>query len=186
MGWTTSRLMAFTELVGNVLVTMPSHATHSLSTIGDNTMASFQVFKDIDKGEQCWHWRLLVNGSNVAESKDPKFRDEILAFTKKSRKEMAGASVYDQAEATEGKSRIEYHSNENEDDMCEWCCKSDGDEVIAIGKTEVPKEDAISNLEDIFSNVGDADITWEDERDDPANQAKADDRTVTKGIPGSY
>ncbi len=146
-------------------------------------MASFQIFKDEGKGEECWHWRWLVDGINVAESKDPKFKSDILAFTKESREEIARASVHDQAEATEGKSRIEYHSNE--DDMCEWCFKSDDDEVRAIGKTEVPESDVISNLKDICSDVKDADITWEDERDDPANQAKADDTTVPKGIPGS-
>lgn len=67
-------------------------------------------------------------------------------------------------------------------------CAADSDTDAlsgALNLLNVSESGEGKHLEDICKEMKEAEITWENEKDDPAHQSKNDDSTETKGIPGS-
>lgn len=106
----------------------------------------FEIYKQEDQGEKCWHWRLVnEDGKTIIRSKEPSFKGTIIPAIKKIRQEGQIALVRE-GEELEGDSE---------------------------------------GLEEICAGIGEIKIIWQNPKDDPVYQEKHDDRTKTKGIPGS-
>lgn len=106
----------------------------------------FEIYKQEDQGEKCWHWRLVnEEEETVTCSKEPSYKGAIVASVKRIREE---------------------------------------GQIAVVREGEEP-EGGIEVLEKICTEIDEIKITWENPEDDPAHQEKHDDRTETKGIPGS-
>ncbi len=146
-------------------------------------MAKFEIFQVPDRGEQCWYWRLWVENNPVAKSENSLLKEEIVDSIKKLREEISNFQIFQKSDYEENKVGFEYYCEGSDD--CQWYLRGNGGEIIATGETNESLKDVESNLENIRNKVKDAQITWENEVDDPAHQAKDDDTTETKGVPGS-
>ncbi len=143
-------------------------------------MAIFQIHRNQNSGERCWCWRLLAeNGTIIAESNNLFIKADIVNPIKQIIGESQNYPILEQAESKESVSRCEYHQKEGK-----WYLKTEKNEIIATGEIDV-SADAKNALKNILKEIKDAKITWENEEDDPAYQAKNDDSTTTKGAPGS-
>lgn len=48
----------------------------------------FEIYKQEDQGEKCWHWRLVnEEEGTITRSKEPSFKGEIIAYVKRIRQE---------------------------------------------------------------------------------------------------
>lgn len=150
-------------------------------------MPKYQIYKSENQGEQCWHWRFIGNGGEIiANSDKPFFKGDIIASVKRIRQETPEASIKENGSSgNQGEGfQFEYHKNDK-DKQWNWHLLDGNHKIVAVGKV-LDLENSIERyLEDIRKEMGDAKITWEDPKDDPDCQAKHDDQTETKGIPGS-
>ena len=142
-----------------------------VTIIEDRTMSKFQIYRGPNGGEQCWCWRLLAgNDRIIADGANPFLKGDIRNSIKGIRAVADG---------------LDSQRFEIAGDGISWHLKDDQGETIAIGKIDVSGTDRENYLEDLCKEIKDAEITWENEADDPAHQAKDDDTTPTKGVPGS-
>ncbi len=141
----------------------------------------YLIYKSEDQGEECLRWRLEDDeGTVIAESEESFLKGSIVPSIKRIREEASKAPVWkDESQDDQDKGyRFEYSSNQ-----CTWRLRAGNHETMAIG--HVSDIDIEFALENIKSIMGCAEIGWDTPEDDPAHQAKVDDRTETKGIPGS-
>lgn len=150
-------------------------------------MPKYEIFKSKGEGEQCWRWRLMDdNGKVIVRSEEAFVKSNCLASLKRIRQEIATSPVW-KDESPEDREKgfpFEYFQN-NVDGK--WYCRLHvgNHETMAVDEG-FSSEDAIkTTLEKLKKEMRDAKITWENPEDDPAYQEKHDDRTETKGIPGS-
>ncbi len=150
-------------------------------------MSEYQINKLEGQGEQCWHWRLRDNdGEVIAHSERLSFKGNIVASIKRIREDVLGAPIgkNKDLENQDKGYRFEYRKSE-ERDHWDWCLQADNHETMVVGKVCASGDSIRLVLENIRKEIGTAKITWENPEDDPDHQAKHDDRTETKGIPGS-
>ena len=147
-------------------------------------MSEFQIYKSIGQGEKCWSWRLIGNDDEIiAYNEEPFLKGSIVASIKRIRQEAPDAPIEESKNQDKGY-RFEYHKTD-EDKQWDWYLLDGDNKVIAIGKIFDQKDSVKDALENVRKEMNDAKITWENPEDDPDYQAKHDDRTDTKGIPGS-
>lgn len=146
---------------------------------------TYLIYKSEDQGEECWRWQLKDDKETViANSEESFLKGSIVPSIKRIREEASKAPVWkDESQDDQDKGyRIEYSSNQL-DNQCTWRLRAGNHETMAVG--HVSDSNIESVLENIKSTMGCAEIIWDNPEDDPAHQAKVDDRTETKGIPGS-
>ena len=150
-------------------------------------MAEYQIYKQNGKGEQCWFWHLTgKDGESIACSDEAFFKGKIVAVIKKVRQEVMGALIGENETSQnqrEGCLLFKYHKNDA-GDQWDWRLL-DGSAELATGKISASKLDVKTALEHLQKEMANAKITWKNPEDDPDYQSKCDDRTETKGIPGS-
>lgn len=150
-------------------------------------MSEFQIYKSTGQGEQCWYWRLIgSDGEIIAYNEEPFLKGSIVGSIKRIRQEAPQAPIEEsEIPKNEAKGyRFEYHKP-GEGKQWDWYLLDGNNKVIALGKAFAPEDSAKDVLENVRKEMGDAKITWENPEDDPDYQAKHDDRTDTRGIPGS-
>ncbi len=148
-------------------------------------MSKYVIYKLENQGEECWHWRLEDDqGVVVAESEESFLKGSIVPSIKRIREEATKAPVWeDESQDDQDKGyRFEYSRNQS-DNQCAWRLRAGNHQTMAVGHVSV--SNAETDLENIKSTMSCAEIRWDNPEDDPAHQDKSDDRTETKGIPGS-
>ena len=133
-------------------------------------MAKFEIFQVPTKGEKCWYWRLWVENNLVAKSENSLLKKEIVDSIKKLKEEISNFQIFEKSDSDENKVGFEYYCKEG--NGCQWYIRGNGGEIIATGETNESSKNVESNLENIRNEIKDAQITWENQKDDPAHQAK--------------
>lgn len=150
-------------------------------------MSKFEIHRVPDSGEKCWKWRFCSkSGSIVFDSQDFFFKEGILGTIKDIRDMLSKASptICEGFDVEKDILRFEYSLGE--DGNCSIRVVDQSNKIIACGEIKINNGEVKNFLLEICGEIKDADITWEDEKHDPAHQAKHDDTTPTKGIPGSH
>ncbi len=153
---------------------------------------TYQIFDKIQKDEVRWSWRLLDEGNKqIAESESIFTKGEIISDIKKLRFDVPSAEIYSITSPKNPNKGLRFEFFKNENDWY-WKLKQEEQEKA---KGTVPNdifkgEDVESTVEDWVKRIRkimqEAEIKWENEKDDPAYQEKEGDNTPTKGIPGSH
>ena len=134
-------------------------------------MSKFQIYQRQGSGEQCWCWRLLAgDGRTIAESDAPFLKQDVRDPIKEIQSLVNEQDFQGLRISEDGKS---------------WSLENDKGDIKVSGEIDVSKADAKSHLEDICKEFKGAEITWENEEDDPSHPAKTSDTTQTKGVPGT-
>ena len=114
------------------------------------------------------------------------FKGSIIASIKRIRKEAAEAPILEN-ESLEDQDkgyRFEYHEG-GKGEQGNWRLRAGNHEIMIIGEGYKSESGIEHILENIRKEMGCAEITWENPEDNPTYQERHDDRTETKGIPGS-
>lgn len=149
-------------------------------------MLEYQIFKFPNEGEKCWRWRLTDDSREIACAKDAHLKGECLASIKRIRQELSADLL--RGNECEERQNGDYHIQRSQSDKDgKWYWRLfKGDCEIAVSSEGFISEDSLKiALERIGKETRESKITWEHPEDDPAYQEKHDDRTETRGVPGS-
>jgi len=155
-------------------------------------MSNFIIYKGQDKDpNECWRWRLLDNNhKNIARSEEAFHKENITRSIKTMCSNVTlETPIIVKGDSAEDKSKYRFIFFESKkDSQWYWQLRAGGNsEIMAIGGESFSSKDSVTrSLENVrFEIDRTGTIEWENPDDDPAGKAKSEDRTPTKGIPGS-
>lgn len=149
-------------------------------------MSIYQIYKDKDKDQegQCWKWKLLDDGNEpIAYGGELFLKKNIVDSIKNIRDKSPESKIW-KDESLEDKDKG-YRFEYRQDNKWEWDFRAGNNKSIANGNSYQSEDEIKDALEHIKKEMGIAEHKWEDPKDDPNYKEKNDDRTETKGIPGS-
>lgn len=152
-------------------------------------MSKFVIYKGQDKGEECFRWKLIDdNDKNIARSEEPFLVTSIQKSIKTMQTKVGVDTPIYEDESLEDKDkgyRFEYSQSKN-DNQWYWKLRAGNNETMAIGGEGFSsKQSVVRSIENVRLEIPRATIEWDNEALDPANKAKDNDTTPTKGLPGS-
>ena len=151
-------------------------------------MSKFEIYKGDDTGEECWRWRLLDDKeNNIGSGGEAFLKGSILPSIKKIQGEVGAALVVknESSDDIDKGYRFEYEKNDK-DNQWYWRFKAPNHKIMAIGGEGFSSESEVrQQIENFKKNAINAEIIWENEKDNPAWQEINDDRTEPIGPLGS-
>lgn len=147
----------------------------------------YEIYKTPDAGEQCWGWRLFDDtGNEIANGGELFLKGSVLASVKNVRARAKDAPIWKDESPEDQDKGYRFEYADKPDGKWHWRLRAGNNQTIAVGSVVYDSEEAVEDsLKDVWQVMSNAEICWKNSADDPAHQAKNDDRTETKGIPGS-
>lgn len=139
---------------------------------------------DTDSGEECWRWKLRDEQGNIlALSEEAFLKGSVVPSIKRLRQEAQNAAIWEDESVQDRDKGYRFEYSRKECNKVNWRFRSGNHQTMAIGS--IVDIDIEANFEQLKIQISGGAIVWEHEEDDPAHSNKCDDRTETRGIPGS-